>query len=168
MEPGGGARSIAAGVRVVTLPGGAVLTSDDRLPMALDAPLVVPLPERLGGGFLIKVEDRTIWRAEKWLGPARPIFTSRTSPRTATIARVVAGLDRVYALAGGMARLRRRDGRAEGARTMADVADDRRLRRGGRLESARDRRPAGGGRDGRRRGDVALARAADRRRATSR
>ena len=67
VEPGGGARSIAAGVRVVSLPGGGVLAAEDRLPGARWD--VVALPERIGGGFLFRIEDRSIWRAEKWLAP---------------------------------------------------------------------------------------------------
>jgi hypothetical protein len=94
LEPGGGARSIAAGVRVVKLPGGGVLTAEERLPGARWDVLV--LPDRLGGGFLFRVDDRSIWRAEKWLGPARPIYIS-----SAPIVRIALGLDRVYVLARG-------------------------------------------------------------------
>jgi hypothetical protein len=94
VEPGGGTRSIAAGVRVVSLLGGAVAAADDKLPGAKwDA---LALPDRLGGGFLFKIEDRTVWRAEKWLGPARPIYAPG-----GVITRIVPGLDRVYVLAGG-------------------------------------------------------------------
>lgn len=93
VEPGGGTRAILAGVRIVSLLGGAIVAADDALPgNRWD---VIPLPERLGGGFLFKIEDKSIWRAEKWLGPARPIYTS-----SAGIARIVPGLDRVYVLAG--------------------------------------------------------------------
>jgi hypothetical protein len=94
VEPGGGSRSIAAGVRIVSLLGGAVAVADDKLPGAKWDP--VALPERLGGGFLFKVEERAIWRAEKWLAPARPIYASN-----AGIARIVPGLDRVYVLSAG-------------------------------------------------------------------
>jgi hypothetical protein len=94
MEPGGGVRSIAAGVRVVAAPGGTVAASSDRLPGAKWA--VIPLAERLGGGFLFVVDDRSLWRADKWLAPARAIYASTTP-----IARVAPGLDRVYVLAGG-------------------------------------------------------------------
>ncbi len=94
VEPGGGARSIAAGVRAVSLLGGAVVTAEDRLPGSKWE--VIALPERLGGGFLFKVEDRSLWRAEKWLAPAHAIYSSPVP-----IARVVPGLDRVYVLAAG-------------------------------------------------------------------
>ena len=94
VEPGGGARSIAAGVRVVALPGGGVMAARDRLPGAHWD--VVALPERVGGGFLFKIEERSVWRAEKWLAPARPIYSS-----SVPITRIVPGLDRVYVLAKG-------------------------------------------------------------------
>jgi len=87
-EPGGGLRLIAAGVRVVSLPSGAVLAADDRLPQAPSSTL--QLPERLGGGFLF-VLGNVVWRADRWLAPARPIFASNGA-----IARAVLGLDRVY------------------------------------------------------------------------
>ena len=48
VEPGCGTRSILAGVRVVALLGGAILTAEERLPGTKWE--VVPLPDRLGGG----------------------------------------------------------------------------------------------------------------------
>jgi hypothetical protein len=106
-DPGGGVRSIEDGVRVVSLPGGAVLTSDDRLPMAMDTPLVTVLPERLGGGFLFVVDATHIWRADGWLSAARPFFTSRSTLLDAygrVSGGVVAGLDRVYVFTGSALR----------------------------------------------------------------
>jgi hypothetical protein len=94
LEPGGGVRSIAGGVRIVSLPGGGATTASERLPGASWE--VTPLPDRLGGGFLIVVDRRSIWRADKWLGPARPIYAvSSATPVT----RITPGLDRVYVLA---------------------------------------------------------------------
>jgi len=87
-EPGGGVRAITAGLRVVTTREGAVLASDERLPQAPQ--LTVPLPERLGGGFLF-VLGTTVWRADHWLDPARPVFTSPQA-----IQAILPGLDRVY------------------------------------------------------------------------
>lgn len=87
-EPGGGTRAITSGLRVVTSPQGAVLAAEDRLPQAPQ--LTTPLPDRLGGGFLY-VLGQTIWRSDRWLGPAKPIFTSMHAIET-----VVPGLDRVY------------------------------------------------------------------------
>lgn len=93
VEPGGGVRAIAAGIRVVSLPSGAVLASEERLPQP---PLqTISLPERLGGGFLFVLGSGsvggTIWRADRWLAEARPIFQS-----TASVQSVVLGLDRIY------------------------------------------------------------------------
>jgi hypothetical protein len=87
-EPGGGSRVIVAGLRVVTSPGGALLAADDRLPSPPSA--TVALPERLGGGFLYLL-GTTLWRADRWLAPARPIFTS---PQP--VQAILPGLDRVY------------------------------------------------------------------------
>src|SRR6476619_6343658 len=53
VEPGGGLRAIASGVRVVSLPSGALMAADDRLPYAPTSTTV--LPERLGGGFLFVI-----------------------------------------------------------------------------------------------------------------
>src|SRR5438067_621847 len=72
-EAGGGVRAITAGLRVVTSAQGAILAAEDRLPTAPQ--ITAALPERLGGGFLF-VLGTSVWRADKWLGPARPIFSS--------------------------------------------------------------------------------------------
>ncbi len=106
-DPGGGVRAIEDGVRIVSLPGGAVLTSDDRLPMAMERPIVAALPERLGGGFLFVVDGTHVWRSDGWLEPARPLFTSRPSFLDAygrVTGGVVAGLDRVYVFTGSTTR----------------------------------------------------------------
>jgi hypothetical protein len=87
LEPGGGARSLSAGIRVVNLPNGGVLTSEQRF---ADTPKPFALPARLGGGFLF-VAGAVLYRAETWLSPARPIFSSSTD-----IADVIVGLDRIY------------------------------------------------------------------------
>jgi hypothetical protein len=87
-EAGGGSRVITAGLRVVTSPRGAIVAAEDRLPQAPQ--ITTALPERLGGGFLFVIGS-TIWRADRWLGPAKPIFTSPQSVQS-----IVPGLDRVY------------------------------------------------------------------------
>jgi hypothetical protein len=97
-EPGGGVRAIENGVRVVALPGGAILAASDRFPGPPTQ--VLALPERLGGGFLFVVGGTTIWRAERWLGPARVLYVSSTRIGRAVGSRIVPGLvpglDRVY------------------------------------------------------------------------
>lgn len=84
----GGTRAITAGLRVVAAPGGAVVAADERLPQAPS--ITATLPERLGGGFLF-VLGVDVWRADRWLGPAKPIYKS-----TQAIQAVLPGLDRVY------------------------------------------------------------------------
>lgn len=88
-EPSGGSRAMMAGLRVVTSPRGVIVAADDRLPQPPQG--TVTLPERLGGGFLF-VLGSTLWRADRWLGPATPIFTA-----SQPVQSVLAGLDRVYA-----------------------------------------------------------------------
>ena len=87
-EAGGGTRAIMAGLRVVTSPKGAIVAADDRLPQAPQS--TIALPDRLGGGFLFVI-GTTLWRADRWLGPAKPIFTSPQPVQS-----IVPGLDRVY------------------------------------------------------------------------
>ncbi|MBX3210654.1 MAG: hypothetical protein KF850_01330 [Labilithrix sp.] len=87
-EAGGGSRVLTAGLRVVTYPKGAIVAAADRLPQAPQT--TIALPERLGGGYLF-VLGTTLWRADRWLDPAKPIFTS-SSPLQA----ILPGLDRVY------------------------------------------------------------------------
>jgi hypothetical protein len=87
IEPGGGVRSIAAGVRVVSYASGSVLTAPDRL--ASSPSSITVLPDRLGGGALFAIGD-TLVRADKWLDRARPIFKA-----PAAIKAVWIGLDRV-------------------------------------------------------------------------
>ncbi len=88
VEAGGGVRGIAGGVRLVSLPFGAMQAAIDRLPQPPKATAM--LPERLGGGFLY-VLGNTVWRADQWLSPISPIFTSPNE-----IVRIFVGLDRVY------------------------------------------------------------------------
>lgn len=87
-EASGGVRVLTSGLRLVSAPQGAVLAAEDRLPQAPQ--LTTALPERLGGGFLYVI-GTAIWRADKWLGPAKPIFMS---PQP--VQAIVPGLDRVY------------------------------------------------------------------------
>lgn len=87
-EPGGGVRAMASGQRVTLLPQGGVAAAESRLPSAMSR--IVPLPERLSGGFLFLLGN-SLYRADAWLGPLRAIYTHHT-----TIANVFVGLDRVY------------------------------------------------------------------------
>ncbi|MBX3233825.1 MAG: hypothetical protein KIT84_08840 [Labilithrix sp.] len=87
-EAGGGMRVITAGLRVVSSPNGALVAAEDRLQPAPS--LTVNLPERLGGGFLF-VLGTQIWRADRWLAAAKPIYNA-----TQGIQAIIPGLDRVY------------------------------------------------------------------------
>jgi hypothetical protein len=92
LEPGGGVRGVASGVRVVSLANGAVLAAEDRLPQP--PTITVGLPDRLGGGFLFVIAapgSTVVWRAERWLSRAVPLFGSSTP-----INEIVVGLDRIY------------------------------------------------------------------------
>ncbi len=86
--PGGGVREIVAGLRIVSSPGGDVVAASDRLPA--NPLIVIELPERLGGGFLLAIGAH-LWAAPTWLGTATPIFTMPSA-----IGEVLVGLDRVY------------------------------------------------------------------------
>ncbi len=88
VEPGGGVRSLASGVRIVNLPNGAVMSAATSLPAA--PARVIEVPDRMGGGFLFLLSP-TVWRADRWLGPARPIYRSNDS-----LGGITVGLDRVY------------------------------------------------------------------------
>ncbi len=87
VSPTGAARGIVQGIRFLSGARGALQTADE----AIDDPtLTLALPARLGGGFLFVVGD-TVYRAEDWLGHARPVFRSSRG-----LEEAFAGLDRVY------------------------------------------------------------------------
>ncbi|HEY8040465.1 MAG TPA: hypothetical protein VIF15_11755, partial [Polyangiaceae bacterium] len=88
VEPGGGVRAVVAGVRVVSWADGSIVAAADRLAAVPSS--VIALPERMGGGFLFALGTH-LWRADTWLGHARPVFTG-----AAPIGQVLLGLDRVY------------------------------------------------------------------------
>lgn len=88
VDPSGGVRGIVAGLRLVTLPRGAIATAEDRFSSQPHSG--IELPAHLSGGFLFVVGSN-IWRAETWLGRAAPIFTSAQP-----IQEIIPGLDRVY------------------------------------------------------------------------
>jgi hypothetical protein len=88
IEPGGGVRSIVGGVRVLSMPDGAMMAATDRLPATPSC--VIALPERLGGGFLFAIGAH-LWRAPAWLGTAYAYFASPVP-----VSQILVGLDRVY------------------------------------------------------------------------
>lgn len=86
--PGGGSRYVTDGLRVIASPTGGVVAASATFPR--DPRIMAALPERLGGGYLFVVEG-TIWRAEDWLGIAKPIASSPEP-----VEALISGLDRVY------------------------------------------------------------------------
>ena len=82
----GALRGVVMGVRFLAGPGEGVRTSPERLD---DTSATLPLPPRLGGGFLFVVGD-TVLRADSWLGHLRPLYRARVKPM------LFVGLDRVY------------------------------------------------------------------------
>lgn len=89
VEPSGGTRTLQSGVRLVNLPNGAVMSADEAF--AATPKTVVEVPDRMGGGFLYLLGSSTVWRSDRWLGHARPLFESGEP-----LNDVVVGLDRIY------------------------------------------------------------------------
>ena len=87
-EPGGGVRGIAGGMRLVSYDDGRITTAPNCF--AGTPTTMVELPERLGGGFLFGW-SKQLWRAQRWLAPATPIYASGPP-----LGLVQVGLDRVY------------------------------------------------------------------------
>lgn len=86
--PGGGARAIVAGERVVSWADGSIAVAADRLPRAPSS--VLELPERLGGGFVFALGS-SLLQSDTWLGPTRPLAAP-----PGPVSQLVAGLDRLY------------------------------------------------------------------------
>ncbi len=87
LEPSGAARGMVQGLRFLAGARGAVLTADERLD---DLSSMLPLPARLGGGFLFLKHD-TVFRAEDWLAHPRGLFHSSRE-----VQDMIPGLDRLY------------------------------------------------------------------------
>lgn len=96
-EAGRGLRTMTAGVRILNLPGGGVLAASQVFSQPPSQ--TVSVPPRMGGGFLFVVGS-VVWRADEWLGPLRPIYTSPVG-----ITRVFIGLDRAYVRTSSMTHL---------------------------------------------------------------
>ncbi|MEO8873992.1 MAG: hypothetical protein ABI461_00265, partial [Polyangiaceae bacterium] len=89
VEPGGGIRTLQSGVRLVNLSDGAVMSADEAF--VATPKTVVPVPDRMGGGFLYLLGSSTVWRSDRWLGHARPLFESGEP-----LNDIIVGLDRIY------------------------------------------------------------------------
>jgi hypothetical protein len=83
-------RALVGGVRLRGGASGGVESAGDPLPAAPSE--TVELPQRLGGGFLFRMNG-ALYRAGDWLAPLEPIFAS---PPTSALTRIIVGLDRVY------------------------------------------------------------------------
>ncbi len=85
-------RHLVGGMRVVLHDDGAVERASERFPSGNIQAL--PLPERLGGGFLFHQSDSRgtkIWRAESWTGKLTPLASLSSSSQ-----EIVAGFDRIF------------------------------------------------------------------------
>jgi hypothetical protein len=83
---------LVAGLRIVAYEDGRIDRADERFPNG--AVQAVPLPERLGGGYVFYQSDgqgTRLWRAESWTG--RLTALSNVDP---TVAEVLPGFDRLY------------------------------------------------------------------------
>ncbi len=87
-EADGGKRGVLSGYRVLAMPDGAILVSEDRFAQAPQSS--VAIPPRLGGGYL-HVVGTYLYRSENWLSEVKPIHAAQSS-----IQRVFVGLDRIY------------------------------------------------------------------------
>jgi len=87
-EPDGGKRGVLSGYRVLAMPDGAILVSDDRFVQPPQSS--VAIPPRLGGGYL-HIVGSYLYRSESWLSEVKPVYAA-----TSSIQRVFVGLDRIY------------------------------------------------------------------------
>ncbi|HEV3191809.1 MAG TPA: hypothetical protein VGY54_14965, partial [Polyangiaceae bacterium] len=97
-ESGGAVRALIAGLRVLAMPNGAVVATGDQLPQTPSLPVreyATALPDRVGGGFLFVVGS-VVWRADRWLAPARPLLQLPSPIAKMSEGGVTVGLDRVY------------------------------------------------------------------------
>jgi hypothetical protein len=88
IDPDGGCRFLIDGFRGLSYPDGSMRVAEERF--ASTPTSIVPVPERLGGGFLYAL-DRRVWRSDVWLGKVTPIVST-----SALVGRVLVGLDRLY------------------------------------------------------------------------
>jgi hypothetical protein len=87
VEPSGSIRGVVQGARFRVDTRHAIQTAEDWID---DASVALPVPSRLGGGFLFTLGD-TLYRADEWLARPRPFFRSARG-----VADVFVGLDRIY------------------------------------------------------------------------
>ena len=88
----GGQRYVVGGLRIIAYPDGTLEQAEDLIPSE-GAATSMPLPDRLGGGFLFYVtaDESPLWRSSTWTGRLEPL---KVLPLRAD--DVVAGFDRLY------------------------------------------------------------------------
>ena len=87
LEPSGSVRGVVHGVRFRMGSQGGIVTAQERID---DGTVAIPLPARLGGGFLFVLGD-TVQRADDWLARPAPIVRAARG-----VTDIFVGLDRIY------------------------------------------------------------------------
>lgn len=97
IDPDGSRRYVAQGLRVIERPDGSLEAAETWLPIARNL-RAVPLPPRLGAGFLFVAAtsgSTHVWSAPSWTGALKPVVRL-----DGEIEQVLAGFDRVYMMLG--------------------------------------------------------------------
>lgn len=97
VEPDGSRRYVAQGLRVVERPDGSLDAAETWLPSARNL-RAVPLPPRLGGGFLFVAAtggSTLLYSAPSWTGALKPVVRL-----DGEVEQVLPGFDRIYVMLG--------------------------------------------------------------------
>jgi hypothetical protein len=97
MDPDGSRRYVAQGLRIVERPDGSLEAAETWLPVARNL-RTVPLPQRLGGGFLFVAAtggSTLLYTAASWTGALKPLVRLEGD-----VEQVVPGFDRLYVMLG--------------------------------------------------------------------
>jgi hypothetical protein len=97
IDPDGSRRYVAQGLRVTERPDGSLEAAETWLPIARNL-RAVPLPPRLGAGFLFVVAtggSTLVFSAPSWTGPLKPVVRLEGE-----VEQVLAGFDRIYMMLG--------------------------------------------------------------------
>ncbi len=97
IDPDGSRRYVAQGLRVVERPDGSLEASETWFPTARNL-RAVPLPPRLGGGFLFALAtggSTLLYSAPSWAGALKPVVRL-----DGEVEQVLPGFDRIYVMLG--------------------------------------------------------------------
>ncbi|HEX6765666.1 MAG TPA: hypothetical protein VF103_09320, partial [Polyangiaceae bacterium] len=97
MDPDGSRRYVAQGLRIMERPDGSLDAADTWLPVSRNL-RVLPLPERLGGGFLFVASTGSgalLYAAPSWTGALKPVVRL-----DGEVEQVLPGFDRIYLMLG--------------------------------------------------------------------